>query len=42
MILSFFSDDLQKSSGDKIKNNNMQVKHMMDSFEAQQERKESK
>ena len=42
MILAFFLDDLQKASGDKIKNNNMQMKHMKDSFEAQRERKMEK
>ena len=43
------SDDLSvllggftKASEDKIKNNNMQMKHLMDSFEAQRERKMAK
>ena len=40
VVLSFFSEDLQKASRDKTKNNNMQMKHVMaDSFEAQKERK---
>ena len=42
MILTFFSEDLEKASGDKIKNNNMQMKHLMDSFEAQRETKMAK
>ena len=42
MILAFFLEYLQKASGDKIKNNNMQLKNMMDSFEAQKERKMAK
>ena len=35
MVLSFFSEDLQKASRDKSKNNNMQMKLLIDSFEAQ-------
>ena len=42
MILTFFSEDLEKASGDKIKNDNMQMKHLMDSFEAQRETKMAK
>ena len=42
MVFSFFSEDLQQASRDKTKNNNMQMKHMMDSFEAQKERKRQK
>ena len=42
MILAFFLEHLQKASGNKVKNNNMQRKHMMDSFEAQKERKMAK
>ena len=34
--------DVQKASGDKFKNNNMQMKHLMDSFEAQRETKMAK
>ena len=40
--MAFFSEDLQKASGDKVKNNNMQMKHLMDSFEAQRETKVAK
>ena len=35
MVLAFFSENLLKASRDKSKNNNMQMKHLMDSFEAQ-------
>ena len=35
MVFAFFSED---SSRDKNENNDMQMKHMMDSFEAQNER----
>ena len=43
MVLSFFSEDLQKASGDKTENNDMQMKHLMaDSFEARKERKTAK
>ena len=35
MVLAFFSED---SSRDKNENNDMQMKHMMNSFEAQNER----
>ena len=43
MVLSFFSEDLQKASRDKTENNDMQMKHLMaDSFEAQKKRKTAK
>ena len=42
MVLSFFSEDLQKASRDKTKNNKMQMRNTMDSFEAQKERKTAK
>ena len=43
MVLSFFSEDLQKASRDKTENNDMQMKHLMaDSFEAQNEKKTAK
>ena len=35
MVLAFFSENLLKANRDKSKNNNMQMKHLMDSFEAQ-------
>ena len=35
MLLALFSEDLQKASRDKTENNNLQVKHMIDSFETQ-------
>ena len=31
MILALFSEDLQKASKDKTENNNLQMKHMIDS-----------
>ena len=39
MVLALFSEDLQKSSRDKTENNDIQMKQMMDSFEAQRKRK---
>ena len=42
MVLSFFSGDLLKASRDKTKNNTMQMRNTMDSFEAQKERKMAK
>ena len=39
MVLALFSEDLQKASSDKTENNNLQMKHMMDSFETQKKRK---
>lgn len=43
MVLSFFSEDLQKASRDETKNNNMQMKLMMaDSFETQKKRRMAK
>ena len=39
MVLALFSADLQKASRDKTENNNLQMKHMMDSFERQKKRK---
>ena len=34
MVLTVFSEDLPKASRDKTENNNLQMKHMIDSFEA--------
>ena len=42
MVLAFFLEDFEKASRDKTENNDMQMKHMMDSFEAQKERDEEK
>ena len=42
MVLALFSEDLQKASRDKTENNNLQMKHMMDSFETQKKRKMQK
>ena len=42
MVLAFFSEHFQKASRDKTEYNDMQMKHMMDSFEAQKERKMAK
>ena len=42
MVLAFFSEHFQKSSRDKTEYNDMQMKHMMDSFEAQKEKKNGK
>ena len=42
MVLSFFSENLLKASRDKSKNNNMQMKHLMDSFEAQGKKNDKK
>ena len=39
MVLTVFSEDLQKASRDKTENNNLKMKHMMDSFETQKKRK---
>ena len=39
MVLTVFSEDLQKASWDKTENNNIQMKQMMDSFETQKKRK---
>ena len=40
MVLTVpFSEDLPKASRDKTENNNLQMKHMMDSFEAQKKKK---
>ena len=39
MVLAVFSEDLQKASRDKTENNNLQMKHMMDCWEAQKKRK---
>ena len=39
MILALFSEDLQKASKDKTENNNLQMKHMIDSCETQKKRK---
>ena len=39
MVLTVFSEDLQKASRDKTENNNLQMKHMMDSCEAQKKKK---
>ena len=33
MVLTVFSEDLPKASRDKTENNNLQMKHMIDSFE---------
>ena len=35
MVLALYSEDLQKASRDKTENNNLQMKHMRDSFETQ-------
>jgi len=42
MVLAFLSEDFQKASRDKTEYNDLQMKHMMDSFEAQKERKRQK
>ena len=39
MVLAFFSEDFYKANRDKTENNDKQMKHMMDSFEAQKEGK---
>ena len=39
MVLTVFSEDIQKASRDKTENNNIQMKQMMDSFETQKKRK---
>ena len=39
MVLAFFSEDFYKANKDKTENNDKQMKHMMDSFEAQKEGK---
>ena len=39
MVLTVFLEDLQKASRDKTENNNLQMKHMIDSCEAQKKRK---
>ena len=39
MVLTVFSEDLQKASRDETENNNLQMKQMMDSFETQKKRK---
>ena len=39
MVLTVFSEDLKKASRDKTENNNLQMKHIIDSFEAQKKRK---
>ena len=38
MVLTVFSEDLQKASRDKTENNNLQMKHVMDSFETQKKK----
>jgi len=35
MVLALLSEGLPKASGDKTENNIMEMKHLMDSFEAQ-------
>ena len=42
MVLTVFSEDLQKASRDKTENNNIQMKHMIDSFEVQKKKKSQK
>ena len=42
MVLTVFSEDLQKASRDKTENNNIQMKHMIDSFEVQKKKKAKK
>ena len=42
MVLTVFSEDLQKASRDKTENNNIQMKHMIDSFEVQKKKKGQK
>ena len=42
MVLAFFSENLLKASRDKSKNNNMQMMHLMDSFEAQGKKNDKK
>ena len=42
MVLAFFSEDFYKANKDKTQNNDKQMKHMMDSFEAQKEGKLTK
>ena len=42
MVLTVFSDDLQKASRDKTENNNIQMKHMIDSFKVQKKKKAKK
>ena len=39
MVLTVFSEDIQKASRDKTENNNIQMEQMMDSFETQKKRK---
>ena len=42
MVLAFFSENLLKACRDKSKNNNMQMMHLMDSFEAQGKKNDKK
>ena len=42
MVLTVFSEDLQKASRDKTENNNIQMKQMIDSFEVQKKKKAKK
>ena len=42
MVLTVFSEDLQKAGRDKTENNNIQMKHMIDSFEARKKKKAKK
>ena len=42
MVLAFFSEDFYKASKDKTENNDTQIKHIMNSCEAQKEGKLTK
>lgn len=42
MALALLSEGLPKASRDETENNNIQVKHMMDSFEEEKKRKMAK
>ena len=42
MVLTVFSEYLPKASRDKTKNNNLQMKHMIDSFETQKKKNAKK
>ena len=42
MVLAFFSKNFEKASRDKTEYNDIQMKHIMDLFDAQKERKMAK